>query len=46
MKSVVLGGNSFIGVHLVERLVEDGDKVRIYDRCPSRFSRLSCMGRE
>ena len=37
MRSLVLGGNGFIGVHLVERLVESGHEVRIYDRSPSRF---------
>ena len=37
MRSLVLGGNGFIGVHLVERLVEGGHEVRIYDRSPSRF---------
>jgi UDP-glucose 4-epimerase len=35
--SLVLGGNGFIGVHLVERLAEDGRPVRVYDRSPSRF---------
>lgn len=37
MKSLVLGGNGFIGSHLVGRLLEDGHGVRIYDRSPNRF---------
>jgi UDP-glucose 4-epimerase len=37
VRSLVLGGNGFIGVHLVGRLVEDGHAVRIYDRSPNRF---------
>lgn len=37
MKSLVLGGNGFIGMHLVERLVEDGRAVRVYDRGLNKF---------
>ncbi|MGD9684665.1 MAG: NAD-dependent epimerase/dehydratase family protein [Candidatus Obscuribacterales bacterium] len=38
MKAVVIGGNGFIGTSLVERLLEQGVTVRIFDRYPSRFS--------
>lgn len=31
-RCLVLGGNGFIGSHLVERLVENGYKIRIFDR--------------
>ncbi len=37
MKSLVLGGNGFIGTHLVDGLLEEGWPVRIYDRSPNRF---------
>ena len=37
MKSLVLGGNGFIGSHLVAGLLEEGYQVRIYDRSPNRF---------
>ena len=37
MKSLVLGGNGFIGTHLVDTLLERGHSVRIYDRSPSRM---------
>jgi UDP-glucose 4-epimerase len=37
LKSLVLGGNGFIGTHLVDGLVEVGHPVRIYDRSPNRF---------
>jgi UDP-glucose 4-epimerase len=33
----VLGGNGFIGTHLVDGLLEKGNLVRIYDRSPNRF---------
>lgn len=38
MKTLVLGGNGFIGTHLVDALLEKGRFVRIYDRSPSRLS--------
>ncbi len=37
MNSLVLGGNGFIGVHLVEGLLDRGCLVRIYDRSTNRF---------
>jgi UDP-glucose 4-epimerase len=37
MRSLVVGGNGFIGGHLVGRLVEDGHEVRIYDRSLSKY---------
>lgn len=37
MKSLVLGGNGFMGTHLVEGLLEEGHEVRIYDRSPNAF---------
>lgn len=41
MKSLVLGGNGFIGVHLVESLLAEGGPVRVYDRSPNRFGAAS-----
>jgi UDP-glucose 4-epimerase len=37
LKSLVLGGNGFIGTHLVDGLLDEGSSVRIYDRSPNRF---------
>lgn len=37
MNTLVVGGSGFIGTHLVERLLEDGHPVRVYDRSPNRF---------
>jgi UDP-glucose 4-epimerase len=37
LKSLVLGGNGFIGTHLVDGLLERGYPVRVYDRSPNRF---------
>jgi UDP-glucose 4-epimerase len=32
MHDLVLGGNGFIGAHLVDRLVAEGNQVRVFDR--------------
>ena len=41
LKSLVLGGNGFIGTNLVERLLADGSDVRVYDRGANRFGEVS-----
>jgi UDP-glucose 4-epimerase len=40
MKTLLLGGNGFIGSHLTDRLLETGHSVRVYDRGPSKFRAL------
>jgi UDP-glucose 4-epimerase len=37
MKALVLGGNGFIGSHLVDRLIHEGHSVRIFDRQLERY---------
>lgn len=37
MKALVIGGNGFIGCHLVDQLLACGHSVRVIDRYPSRF---------
>jgi len=37
MKALVIGGNGFIGCHLVDQLLLSGHSVRVIDRYPSRF---------
>lgn len=37
MNHLVLGGNGFIGSHLVDHLLEGGEVVRIYDHSAGRF---------
>ena len=37
LKSLVIGGNGFIGGHLVGGLLDAGDPVRVYDRSPNKF---------
>lgn len=37
MKALVLGGNGFIGSHVVDRLLADGHRVRVFDRQPEKY---------
>jgi UDP-glucose 4-epimerase len=37
MKALIIGGNGFIGAHLVDALLESGHEVRVFDRYPSRY---------
>ena len=37
MRVLVLGGNGFIGSHVVDQLVAAGHKVRVFDRSPERY---------
>lgn len=37
MKVLVLGGNGFIGSHLVDRLLREGHEVHVFDRQPERY---------
>ena len=34
---LVLGGNGFIGSHLVDRLLREGHAVHVFDRQPERY---------
>ncbi|MGI9048913.1 MAG: NAD-dependent epimerase/dehydratase family protein, partial [Rubrobacteraceae bacterium] len=40
MRYLVVGGNGFIGGHVVKRLAENDGEVRVYDRSPGQFRAL------
>jgi len=37
MRCLIVGGNGFMGTHLVDRLLKSEESVRVYDRSPNRF---------
>lgn len=41
MKSVIIGGGGFIGSHLVDSLLDDGQDVRVFDRPDARYLKYS-----
>lgn len=41
MKALVIGGNGFIGTHLVMLLQKEGHSVRVFDRYPSKYGQPS-----
>jgi nucleoside-diphosphate-sugar epimerase len=44
MKALVTGGSGFLGRHLVERLLLEGDEVRVLARRPERCGDLAAAG--
>lgn len=42
MKTLILGGNGFIGSHLVDELLASGHSVKVFDRFPEKF-RAPCQ---
>jgi len=37
MRALIIGGSGFIGSHVVDRLLADGLRVRVYDRAKERY---------